>query len=277
MIDAVLSYHANPNTCGVTKFNVLLAEKLGVPHDVLGAAGSWRHPLLSLKVGEMALRRTWQMPSRFDVLLHDRQPMTGNLLQSAQRVLYADELGCPSTLRGDSTRKGLSIFTFGMSKKFQAPLFEKLKALLETTQSNYTICVSSAIHEGSPWDETTAAHERHLRDVFGDHLRWLGFLADDAVARELRDAHMIALFYDPAVRANNTTLWAALDAGAPVITNLDAQSPPELVHNRSVFDLAQLTAWPDAAHLREVRYGGRKAVEVYSWDRLIEKLQAVHA
>jgi hypothetical protein len=88
---------------------------------------------------------------------------------------------------------------------------------------------------------------------------------------------MVALFYDPAVRANNTTLWAALDAGTPVITNLDAQSPPELIHHRSVFDLAQVTEWPEANHLREVRHGGRKAAEVYSWDRLIEKLQAVHA
>ena len=87
---------------------------------------------------------------------------------------------------------------------------------------------------------------------------------------------MIALFYEPAVRANNTTLWAALEAGTPVITNLEADSPKELIHNRSVFDLAQLTQWPDASECREVRHGGREAAKVYSWDRLISALQAVH-
>ena len=54
MIDAVLSYHANPNTCGVTKFNIQLAEKLGVPHDVIApSAPQRRYPLLSVKWNEI--------------------------------------------------------------------------------------------------------------------------------------------------------------------------------------------------------------------------------
>lgn len=278
MIDAVLSYHANPETCGVTKFNVQLAEKLGVPHGTIYDWTGVGRPLLSLKASEITERidATFFAERRsFDVLWHG--PELPHVSAFADRVLFAEQTGCPSTLRGDSTRKGLTILSFGMAHKFQCVHFEKLKAILDATGHAYTICVSSAIHEGSPWDVTTAAHTQTLRDLFGIHLRWLGFLADDALAREIRDAHMVALFYDPAARANNTTLWAALDAGTPVITNLDAQSPPELIHNRSVFDLAQLTAWPEAAHLREVRYGGRKAAEVYSWDRLIATLQAVHA
>lgn len=263
----------NPDTCGVAKFNAQLAQKLAVPYLPLGS--ECRYPLVSIKASEVPEGMLLVNHTPFDLLLHDRPfvlPVCG-----AERVLYADELGCPSTLRGDSTRKGLTILSFGMAHKFQAPLFEKLKSLLDDSQHAYTICVSSAIHEGSPWDETTKAHTDKLRDLFGDHLRWLGFLADDALAREIRDAHMVALFYDPAVRANNTTLWAALDAGTPVITNLDAQSPPELIHNASVFDLAQLTEWPPANLLRQVRWGGRKAAEAYSWDAFLAKLQAVHA
>jgi hypothetical protein len=277
VIDAVLSYHANPDTCGVTKFNMQLAEKLGVPHLPLHNLIRGRRPLVSVKWSELDPVPWITGVVDFDVLWHDRHPDQVRINRLARNVFYADELGCPSTLRGDSTRKGLTILSFGMAHKFQAPLFEKLKTLLDATHSTYTICVSSAIHEGSPWDETTKAHTQKLRDLFGDHLRWLGFLADDALAREIRDAHMVALFYDPAVRANNTTLWAALDAGTPVITNLDAQSPPGLIHNRSVFDLARLTEWPEAAHLREVRWGGRKAAEGYSWDAFLAKLQAVHA
>jgi hypothetical protein len=279
VIDAVLSYHANPNTCGVTKFNIQLAEKLGVPHDVIApSAPQRRYPLLSVKWNEIlgphdGVSFDLNASYGFDLLLHDRSIKEDcGLIRAARRVFYADEIGCPSTLRGDATRKGLTILSFGMAHKFQAPLFAKLKALLDDRGQDYTICVSSAIHEGSPWDATTKAHTDQLREVFGDHLRWLGFLADDALAREIREAHMIALFYDPAVRANNTTLWAALEAGTPVITNLDAQSPPELVHDVSVFDLAQLTDWPEAHQLREVRHGGTQAASVYSWDRLVLRL-----
>jgi hypothetical protein len=126
MIDAVLSYHANPDTCGVTKFNVQLAEKLGVPHDVLSSGRRYRHPLVSIKTSEMNddTADGWWMNKiplpPYDLLLHDRPD--GHL---PPRVLYADELGCPSTLRGDSTRKGLTILSFGMAHKFQAPLFRE--------------------------------------------------------------------------------------------------------------------------------------------------------
>jgi hypothetical protein len=278
VIDAVLSYHANPQTCGVTKFNVQLAAQLGVPHDVLRSTIRYRHPLVSIKTSEMAddTADGWWLNKLplppYDLLLHDRPE--GHL---PPRVMYADELGCPSTLRGDASRKGVTILAFGMAHKFHLSMFVKLKALLEARHEAYTVCVSSAIHEGSPFDATTATHTDTLRELFGDHLRWLGFLADDALAREIREAHAVALFYQPAARANNTTLWAALEAGTPVVTNLDASSPSVLQHGRSVFDISQMDAWPEANELREVRFGGRTAAAPYSWDAVIARLQAVHA
>lgn len=275
MIDAVLSYHMNGDTCGVARFNKQLAQRLGVPclpHTTVAPAA---HPLVSIKPAEMPYPadRYWE---RYDLLLHDRTLSPNSvIMEGASRVVYADEMGCPSTLRGDPTRMGLTILSYGMAHKLQQPLFEKLKSLLDAHGQSYTVCVSSAIHEGSPWDQTTAEHTARLRDIFGDHLRWLGFLADDALAREIREAHTIALFYDPAVRANNTTLWAALDAGTPVVTNLDAQSPPELVHGVSVLDIHQLTEWPDYNGERQIlRAGGHVASAAYSWDKLIEKLTA---
>lgn len=274
MIDAVLSYHANPATCGVTKFNIELAKQLGVPHDDLGS-GQTKHPLISIKTSEIGPHWQDYLPvfAPYELLLHDR-PTSVYAAPNLARVVYADEIGCPATLKGDSTRPGLTILSFGMSHKCQQQHFERLQTLLDGRA--YTLCVSAAIHEGHPWDEATAEHERVMRGIFGAHLRFLGFLADDALAREIRDAHLVALFYDPAVRANNTTLWAALDAGTPVITNLDAQSPPELIHGKNVFDLAQLTHWPDASELRVARFGGREVAKVYSWERVISRLQAVH-
>lgn len=275
MIDAVLSYHDNPATCGVTKFNIQLAKHLGVEHSRLIDWCGLGRPLLSLKASELLDDLAVALssyPKSFDVLWHDEGLPA--ISAKADRVFYASEIGCPSTLQGNASRPGLTVLSFGMAHKFQQASFERLKTLLDRRDQPYTVCVSSAVHEGHPWDVTTAENERLMRTVFGDHLRFLGFLADDALAREIRDAHMIALFYEPAVRANNTTLWAALEAGTPVITNLDANSPVELVHGRSVFDLAQLTEWPDAPICREVRAGGREAAKVYSWDRVLAMLQA---
>jgi hypothetical protein len=43
----------------------------------------------------------------------------------------------------------------------------------------------------------------------------LGYLADDALgSKELRECTALRMFFDPAVRANNTTFWAAVEAGS---------------------------------------------------------------
>lgn len=272
MIDAVLSYHMNPLTCGVCKFNVQLAKRLGVRHgsiDDLTPA----HSLISIKTSEIEDGWYHHLPlwASFDLLLHDRPGIT-EPFSRAKRVFYADELGCPSTIAGNPTRGALNILTFGMAHKFQAVWFERLRHLLDCTPSSYTISLSTAIHEGTSWDETFRDNVELMRTIFDDHLRVLGFLGDDALARELREVQACALFYDPGARANNTSLWAAAEAGCPIVTNLDAGSPPELQHGVSVFDLHQLTDWPDAAACRVVRAGATRAATAYSWDRLIDTL-----
>ena len=53
-MDCVLSYHMNPLTCGVAKFNLKLARELGVSmHQVLDPiVTTYRAPLLSMKMCE---------------------------------------------------------------------------------------------------------------------------------------------------------------------------------------------------------------------------------
>ena len=54
MIDCIAGYHLNPWTCGIAKFNAILARKLDVP--VVGrrrlTSAATRRPLLSLKMSE---------------------------------------------------------------------------------------------------------------------------------------------------------------------------------------------------------------------------------
>ena len=66
-----------------------------------------------------------------------------------------------------------------------------------------------------------------MRSVFGPHLRVLGFLGDDALARVLVEVDAVACYFTPALRANNTSYWAAVDAGKTIYTNRDEHSPKE--------------------------------------------------
>mgnify|MGYP001573829692 CR=1 FL=1 len=275
MIDAVLTYHMNPFACGVAKFNLALAKRLGVPCAPLGTRAT--HPLISIKTSEIGLAWGAVLPliTDFDLLLHDR-PADTTPLYRASRVFYADELGCPSTLEGNPMRGALNVLLFGMAHKIHVHTthIERLRDLLNRASPDYTVSVSTGVHETQPWDETFTKTITALRKVFGDHLRVLGYLGDDALARELRACHTAALFFEPAARANNTTIWAAMDAGCPVVTNLDADSPADFVHNKTVFNLAHMTDWP-FGHLRaEVALGGKKASAARTWDKLVEILRA---
>lgn len=296
MIDAVLSYHTNPYTCGVAKFSQQLAEKLRVPFGQI-AQPLGDHPLLSVKFQELIDNGAtggvirWKA---FSLFAHDVPPRGvpafDRLCQQADTVIAASPViadalraiyhrdvetaHCPGLCDGNPSRGTIDVLSFGMAHKRQTQQFLRLKTLLDASGYSYTVSVSTAVHEGNPWDQSVAESMRTLREMFGSHLRVLGFLADDALARMLRSVSHVALFYDPAARANNTTLWTALEAGVPTITNLDDRSPAELVHNVSVYDLAQLTEFPtEAARHREVRHGGTQAAAHYSWDRLLAALQ----
>lgn len=278
MIDAVGSYHAHPLSCGVTKFNAQLAARLRLPHltDL-----SWMkrtcYPVLSLKWSEITPEaqkaiRAWCAFNRYRVLWHDDGD--AGVSAGADDVQYASVLGCPATIDGNATRGTIDVLTFGMAHKQNASSLARVKTLLDATGQSYTVSVSSAIHAGDAWEARMDESARLMRELFGDHLRVMGFLADDAIARLLRQVTHVALFYEPAARANHTTLWAALAAGVPTITNLDRHSPSVLQHNVSVYNLAQLEEFPtEAARHREVRHGGTQAAAQYSWDRLLAVLQ----
>ena len=268
--DAVLSYHMSPLTCGVARFNQQLAKRLGVPMRPL--SHDCQSPLISIKPSEMPGPKVGRVWPVFDLLLHDRLwgPDTPGV-RAARRVFYADEIGCPSTLEGNPTRGTTDVLLFGMSHKINGhpTRLMRLRALLDQSGQDYTVSVSTAVHEGTPWDGAFTTTCDSLRAVFGERLRVLGYLADDALARELRTCRAVALFFDPAARANNTTLWAAMDAGAPVITNLDQNSPGDLVHNQTVFDLDRMTEWPAGGLLMAVKSDGQRAAQEHSWDKLI--------
>jgi len=242
----VLSHHINPLVCGVAKFNHALATRLAVP--LLSLSGQSAHPLVSIKCAEspFALDRRYGQEG-YDLFLHDvpepplgrRRSLREALRVFAANIVIADAVRderrdviaafCPSTLDGEVHRGAYRVLTFGMGHKLVLDEFRHLKAQLDREHPDYTLSLSMAIHEGTSWAETFTGSIHAMREIFGSRLRVLGFLADDALAKELQECDAVAAFFLPALRENNTSAWAALAAGKKLYTNLDAHSP-ELQH-----------------------------------------------
>jgi len=284
MIDAVWTVGHHPSLCGTEKFGHLLAKKLGVPVLERHQVRAGDYPIVSVRASEV---QQWGAPPpKFDLFLHDWYSYDGGALawlRQATRVFAANvdiarelrplrpdviEAFAPSTIQGNPTRGTINVLTFGMAHKLgiHRERYVKLKALLDDAPTDYTVSVSTAIHEGSPWDETAKVGDQ-LRAIFGSHLRVLGYLADDALARELATCSAVAIFFDPAVRANNTTFWAAMKSGKPVISNFDADSPK---CGGFPCDIERLAKWPGEQTERWSQWANmHDSVQSYGWANLL--------
>lgn len=243
MIDAVLTHPHSPLTCGVAKFSYQLANRLGVPCLPFTCLPfhTWTpFPLLSIK-GSDYNGEPYRVPDAFDLFAHDYSGIVVDLVPLARKVyagdgVIADKIRvvrpdvvtawCPSTVNGNAGRGAYRVLVFGMAHKLLLPHFKRLKQQLDIEHPDYTIELSTAVHEGSPWDHALTESVQAMRGIFGHKLRVLGYLGDDALAKELQECHAVAAYYTPALRANNTTAWAALEAGKTLYTNTDEFSPP---------------------------------------------------
>jgi hypothetical protein len=304
MNDCIAGYHLNPWTCGIAKFNAILARHLDVPVVGIRAVelGSFRRPLLSLKLSEFtpddaADLDVWTLAhaGQFDLFFHafDGIESELRLLTAAGRVYCGNEelahdlapmrpdiveLFCPGTILNPQRfqRTDLSVFTFGMAHKIRVPLYRRLCDLLDATGRDCSMYVSTALHENTSFDGSFVVRFEELQSVFNGRVYFMGYLSDTAVYNHLLDSTFLAAFFDKGLRANNTTVNAAMECGCTVITNLDEHSPKGLVHMRNVIDINCCERLPDAEHIERI---GRAAREIahgeYGWDRLIAQLRPV--
>jgi hypothetical protein len=301
MIDSIAGYHLNPWTCGIAKFNGILARQLSVPVFKFGSPEQQRcqHPLLSIKLAEFtpddaaALARwTPGHRGRFDLLLHgfDGTDIEKQLAVDADRVYCVNreitqavtplrpdsvEVFCPGMLVNPQRvhETELSVFTFGMAHKIRVPLYRRLRDLLEATGKSYSVFVSTALHENTSFDDSFVVRFEELSALFNGRIYFLGYLSDTAVFNQLVDCTFLAAFFEKGLRANNTTVNAAMECGCAVITNLDEYSPAGLVHMKNVIDINACDRLPD---LQEAERLGRAAREIahsdFGWDQLVARL-----
>ena len=303
MIDCIAGYHLNPWTCGIAKFNAILAKHLDV--EVVGIRavelGSYDRPLLSIKMSEFSERDAadldlWSSAhrGRFELFLHafDHSEMERRMVAAAARVYVGNaelfrelaplrpdvqELFCPGTILNPQRfrRTDISVFTFGMAHKIRVPLYRRLHELLEATGKTYSVYVSTALHENTSFDGSFVVTFEELQSVFGGEVYFMGYLSDTAVFNHLLDSTYLAAFFEKGLRANNTTVNAAMECGCTVITNLDEHSPAGLAHMQNVVDINRCDRLPTAEESERIGRAARTvAMCQYGWDQLVSQLRA---
>ena len=304
MIDCIAGYHLNPWTCGIAKFNAILARHLALPVVGIGSVDlkGYRRPLLSLKMSEFTESDAQGLAAwveahqgQFELFLHafDGTAVEHRLIATAARVYCGNrelsytlapvrpdivELFCPGTLlnpqRFQTTE--LSVFTFGMAHKIRVPLYRRLRDLLEATGKSYSVYVSTALHENTSFDASFVVRFEELQSIFNGQVYFMGYLSDTAVYNHLMDCTYLAAFFEKGLRANNTTVNAAMECGCAVITNLDAHSPAGLAHMKNVIDINACDRLPDLEQAQRIGRAARDVARAeYGWDQLVAQLRPV--
>ncbi|MDB5440773.1 MAG: hypothetical protein JWM33_3200 [Caulobacteraceae bacterium] len=295
-------YHLNPLTCGVAKYNSMLDAQLNIPVVPVfdERLNAFQNPLLSIKGSEFSdhdltrlqrvVRELPQAATPWFFLHGFENSLTEiDILRRAagvycgSRKIFADVsplvahtrlLWSPSTIRarpGVAPQGDIRLFSFGMAHKLRASHYLRLKDLLDAAGASYSLSMSTALHEGTSFEDAFTAAFDQLHAVFGEHVRFQGFLSDDAVLDQLKAASFFTAFFEQGVRDNNSSVVAAMEQGTVVITNLDAWSPAYMRHGETVLDINQLDALPtDPAALAAIAAAAREAVRGLSWERLIE-------
>ena len=285
--DAVVSYHHNIHTCGVARFNRHFADHLGVPMVRIDEliTRNLTNPIVSVKQSEMRdedLKPFLDALSKVDgytLVLHDYngQEFELELLKKADRVMALNaqlaesvRQSRPDVLVGFAVASymeeqeirtaELRLITFGMAHKIQSKGYQRVGQLLVADGREYVLEISSALHEGTEFDDSFFTVGDEISDCFKGKVEFLGFLADNEVARRLTSADAMLAFFPSGVRENNTSIIGAMNIGLPVIANIDAWSPSWARHGETMFDVNRLSEFPSMKDLERVGEAGRRAV-----------------
>lgn len=310
MIDAVVSVHTDPRTCGVAAFNVALAKRLGVPlvsADEAREAAHLQTPLLSVRLTELkqwleleeGQRRPYPVPfiwakwwagRSWGLFLHDWAYGFEGMVNSATYVFCATPelaglagpagrgivLWCPAEVVPAPKVAAVNVVTFAMSNhpvaiERYATLARWLNLVVGTAATDWSLRVSWRAHDGTPWREDVAAKLAALREACGeDHVVDLGMLSTTSLMEEMNRERIVALFYEPALRANCTSFWTAMQSRATIISNCDDLTPPQLRRYCKNVDLFLSNRESTQGWMHHDEAPG--LLPDFGWDRLIDRI-----
>jgi hypothetical protein len=158
-----------------------------------------------------------------------------------------------------------------MAHKIRTAEFRRLRTLLEASGRSYAVYVSAANHETASLRDAQLVFEE-MHELF-PYMYFLGNLSDVAVYNHVRQTTFFAAFFPGGVRANNTSVAAAMELGAVVITNLDQDSPPEFVHMDNVIDIRQCDHLPlDPVVVARLSRRAHETGTQRGWDALVTRI-----
>lgn len=293
---SLVSYHTNPYTCGVARFNQSLAATLRLPLKSL--ASYLEKPaidlvLVSIKPEELdattrgAVELTLQNEHvLYDLFLHGYEGSSLETTLCAQaRFVFAANGEIASQVQlirtdvkavfapgardlPEQQSVDCELLTFGMAHKIRSDGYRRLAEILRGDSRTFRLDISTALHEGGSFDENFFVVGEDIAAAFSGNVRFLGFLADSEVSSRLHKATALVAFFPRGARENNTTVLSAMTHGCPVITNLDALSPPWMKHGETLFDVARLTRFPDQSTLHAVGMAGKSVAAKFSFEAL---------
>lgn len=135
---------------------------------------------------------------------------------------------------------GLRLLTIGMSHKVNFKLLSSAIERFEEIDAGVVVHISSIPHEkyrSGNLEEVLFL----LNQKYGQRISHLGSVTDNELHEISGRYHGCLLVYPSGARENNTTLYAAIDLGLPIFTNLDLCSPIWLLHNITCVDIDRLS------------------------------------
>ena len=300
--DCVITYHHNIHTCGVARFNRYLADHLKIPMLSFTelANDTYNFPVISIKESEMLHEDVLEFYSiiertkiRYSVVFHSFEgseteikflkgaeevmalnaQMAAVILPFRADVLKGFTVATPLPNISIATSFEIKMITFGMAHKIQSSGYIKVADLLNDSGRTSVLEISSALHEGTEFDDRFFNVGEEISEIFNGRVEFLGFLADHEVARRVKAADVMLAFFPYGARENNNSVLSAMWLGTPVITNLDSWSPSWLKHGETVFDINRLEEFPSKGKLKEVGEFGRRATEHLTYQSLVSLFQ----
>ena len=212
---SVISFHTNPYTCGVARFNQALAKSMQVPIESISqfVASQEKVSLLSLKFDEIPVDVSARLledinleSAVFDLFLHgiNRSVIETKFIAKANRVIVASReyaelireqrkdviaLFAPGAgMSGLRSTFDITLLTFGMAHKIRSEGYRKLGAILNPDSRTFQLEISTALHDGTSFSEDFFSVGSEIGEVFEGNVSFLGFLADDEVSRRMINA-----------------------------------------------------------------------------------------
>ena len=183
---------------------------------------------------------------------------------------------CPGTLLNPQRfqRTDLSVFTFGMAHKIRVPLYRRLHSLLEATGKSYSVYVSTALHENTSFDGSFVVRFEELQAIFGEHVYFMGYLSDTAVFNHIVDCTFLAAFFEKGLRANNTSVIAAMECGCCGDYQPGRAFARGFAHMKNVIDINACDRLPDFEQAERIGRAAREIAQAdYGWDQLVAQLR----